>query len=1033
MASPPGTVFDDGTFETALEAARVAVALVDAHGIVLRVNRRMAEMVGYEPQELVGASWALASPPEVASRADHYLKALLANSPRVSSRWSIRRRDGSLTDGSARFRAVDLPDGGRGVVIALTEIGERDSAEADLFRELGHLRDVESAVSEVIWLRDAETHRLLYLSPSFRDLFGRPVQSAYDDPDSMLAAIHPEDRRRVADSTPLQAEAGCERSYRIVRPDGSTRWVRERVFGKRDARGRVTRIVGVIADVSAERQALEQAGALAAQFEGRVQERTSALAEKVAALEAARRTLAVSEEQLRTVIHNVRESIAVFQDEKIVFCNPRLGELVGVPTEQLIGRGLAEFIHPDDIATVVERHRRRLGGDAPPTQYAFRIVHRDGRVIWIEISVVLVDWRGSPAALGYLTDISERRSNEAALARSEQQYRTVVDNVSEGIMIVQDAAVVFANPRVQGITGYGLDELRSKPFVQFIHPDDREGALDRYLRRMRGEPISPHVAFRLVARDGRVIWIELSVVVIEWEGRPATLSFMTDTTASRELQESLRRTLEERETILDSAILGIVFLDSEGRLRWGNRAAELMLGRSLSEFVGRSVEPFYASRQEYEEIGHQVRHAAARGEACQREVRLRRGDGTLFWAYCSGKAASATDISQGTIWALMDIDARKRLEEELHRTSSEREAMLQNTLVGVVYSVNRRCQWANRKFAELTGHAPDELIGLPMSTHFPDGEDYGRFLAATVPSLSHGQPLSVEWQLRRKDGSLFWAHVFGKSVDPGNLSRGAIWTCLDITEQRKAREDIGAALRKERELNELKSRFVSMTSHEFRTPLAAILSSAELLRDYGERLPAGERAELIAIVESAVRRMSRMLENILTIGKADADRLDFAPAPIDLAQLCEAIVRDARRAAADQVVAVAPVRIRFAGDTGSRVLDERLLRHILGNLLSNALKYSPGAGEVDLDVECLPASTVFTVTDRGIGIPPEDLPRLFDTFHRAANVGNIAGTGLGMAIVKRAVERHGGSIEVDSRPGVGSRFVVSLPGPGPEC
>ena len=1027
MNSLPGTLVDDGVLEAALEAAAVGIAVVDAGGTVLRVNRRMAEMIGYEPQELVGMPWTIASPSEVSPRAEQYLKALLAESPKVASRWSVRRRDGSVLDASAGFRLVDLPGPARGVVIALTEIRDRGDVGGEAVERLRHLREMAEAVSEVFWLAEADRRTLIYLSPSFRQLFGRPVQSAYDDPGVLLTAVHPEDQRRVANAMALQAEGGYDLQYRVVRPDGSVRCVRERAFPQRDARGRVTKIAGLITDISTEHQALEQLRELGEQIDDRVRARTADLAEKVAALEAARSSLAVSEAQLRSVIQNVRESIAVFQDEKIVFSNPRLGDLVGVPTEELIGRGLAEFIHPDDIPMVVERHRQRLGGDAPPTQYAFRVVHREGRVVWVEISVVLIQWKGRPAALGYLTDISERHRGEAALARSEQQYRTVVDNVSEGIMIVQDARVVFANPSVQTITGYGLEELRGQPFAQFIHGEDREQALERYLRRMRGEPIPPHVSFRMVAKDGRVIWIDLSVVIIEWEGRPATLSFMTDTTASRELQENLRRTLEERETILDSAILGIVFLDAQGRLRWGNRAAEQMLGRRLDEHTGRSVEPFYASRQEYEEVGNRVKEAVARGEGYQCELRLRRGDGTLFWAYCSGKAASPRDISQGTIWALMDIDARKKLEEALHRTSSEREAMLENTLVGVVYARDRQCQWVNRKFAELTGYAPEELIGRPASLHFPGEDSFERFYALAHPVLSQGGPFSTELQLRRKDGSLFWAQVFGQGVDRKDLSGGVIWSCLDITEQRRAQEDIRAALRKERELNELKSRFVSMTSHEFRTPLAAILSSAELLRDYGERLPESERAELIVIVESAVRRMSRMLENILTIGRADAGRLDFAPAAVDLPQLCETIVRDARRAAADQVAEVPEVRTRFTGDGAVRTLDERLLRHILGNLLSNALKYSPGRADVELDVELHPGRTVFTVTDRGIGIPPDDLPRLFDTFHRAGNVGNIAGTGLGMAIVKRAVDRHGGSIEVESRVGEGSRFVVSLP------
>jgi signal transduction histidine kinase len=250
---------------------------------------------------------------------------------------------------------------------------------------------------------------------------------------------------------------------------------------------------------------------------------------------------------------------------------------------------------------------------------------------------------------------------------------------------------------------------------------------------------------------------------------------------------------------------------------------------------------------------------------------------------------------------------------------------------------------------------------------------------------------------------------------------------LDITERRRAVEDMQRALAQQRELGELKSRFVAMTSHEFRTPLAAILSSAELLRDYRDRLPAAERDELLGIVQSSVRRMGRMLDDVLALGRADAQALAFAPAPLALRPLVESVLADARRAAADAGHGQAPVRLRLRGSAAPRALDERLLRHMLANLVGNAIKYSPDGTVVEVEVDARDDATVFSVTDRGIGIPDEHLPVLFEPFYRARNVGTIGGTGLGMAVVKRAVDRHGGRIEVASRVGEGTRVVVTLP------
>ena len=218
-----------------------------------------------------------------------------------------------------------------------------------------------------------------------------------------------------------------------------------------------------------------------------------------------------------------------------------------------------------------------------------------------------------------------------------------------------------------------------------------------------------------------------------------------------------------------------------------------------------------------------------------------------------------------------------------------------------------------------------------------------------------------------------------------------------------------------------------MTSHEFRTPLAAIFSSAQLLRRYGARLQEPEKEELYASIEAGVKRMTAMLDNVLEFGRAQTGRLEFAPRDLDLRTLCEDIVAEQRRA--QQAAAGAQPVIEFDWQlpgSGARV-DESLVRRILGNLLSNAVKYSPAGGRVRLAVTRTDANLRLVVEDEGIGIPAEDLPRLFGTFHRARNVGAIAGTGLGLAIVKRAVECHGGIIEVASTPGRGSRFSVALP------
>ena len=236
-------------------------------------------------------------------------------------------------------------------------------------------------------------------------------------------------------------------------------------------------------------------------------------------------------------------------------------------------------------------------------------------------------------------------------------------------------------------------------------------------------------------------------------------------------------------------------------------------------------------------------------------------------------------------------------------------------------------------------------------------------------------------------------------------------------------------LQMERELHELKSHFVNTVSHEFRTPLGVIMSSAENLRDYHERFTPAQRAEHLHDIFAASQTMSGLMEEVLLLGRVESGKVTFRPAPLDLPALCERFIDEVRSATENRC----PINVKFedgrAGTSAATAVrgDEGLLRHILVNLLTNAVKYSAPGRPVALTVEVHEPFAQFTIRDHGIGIPTEDLPHLFDAFHRGANVGNTHGTGLGLVIVKRCVDLHGGTIECQSQPGAGTTFTVRLP------
>ncbi len=301
---------------------------------------------------------------------------------------------------------------------------------------------------------------------------------------------------------------------------------------------------------------------------------------------------------------------------------------------------------------------------------------------------------------------------------------------------------------------------------------------------------------------------------------------------------------------------------------------------------------------------------------------------------------------------------------------------------------------------------------------------YQQLHEVAIPAGLRNGACAGESELRHRDGRVIPVSlmlVIPRTSQGEPMFISAIMH--DITAERAAEAELRKTLERERELSELKSNFVSLVSHEFRTPLEIIMSSVDNLDRYHERLPQEKRQQLLHSIHRAVRRMAGMMEEVLVLGRLETDRVTFRPVPLDLATVCRRICDEIESATNRRC----PIELTVREFTGEAVGDEGLLRHILTNLLSNAVKYSAAGEPVALVIERENDLAVCRVEDRGCGIPEGDQKRLFQAFHRGSNVENIPGTGLGLLIVQRCVELHGGAIRFRSVEGQGTTFTVTLP------
>ena len=288
--------------------------------------------------------------------------------------------------------------------------------------------------------------------------------------------------------------------------------------------------------------------------------------------------------------------------------------------------------------------------------------------------------------------------------------------------------------------------------------------------------------------------------------------------------------------------------------------------------------------------------------------------------------------------------------------------------------------------------------------------------------LRKGSVRQVECQFRTCRGTVHTivlsAEVIEVDYEPHILGFG-----LDITERKQAETELLRTLAREKELGQLRSDFVSMVSHEIRTPLGIIQSSAEILEDYLDQLKPSERKEHLQSIRKNTRRMAGLLEEVLLIGSLEEGKMEFKPAAMELRTFVRRLVEEVQSTTSGRC----PVELSIAEVPAEIQADERLLRHIFTNLLINAVKYSHAGWPVRFEIRCAESAIVCAILDQGIGIPEVDREWLFNAFYRGRNVGDRPGTGLGLLIVKRCVDLHGGKIKVESKLGEGTVVTVRLP------
>lgn len=361
-------------------------------------------------------------------------------------------------------------------------------------------------------------------------------------------------------------------------------------------------------------------------------------------------------------------------------------------------------------------------------------------------------------------------------------------------------------------------------------------------------------------------------------------------------------------------------------------------------------------------------------------------------------------------------------EQRISDSESRLKAIIDTAVDGIItIDSHGIIEAVNPAVTRLFGYPSDEMIGhnIKMLMPEPDKRQHDQYIekySQTGKANIIGKGREVTG--KRKDGSIF---PFLLSISEVILSKRKMFTGIihDISELREVKD----ALKKEMLLNELKSRFVTMASHEFRTPLSAILSSASLIGKYNDSDDEIKRLKHINRIKSSVTNMTNILNDFLSLSRLEEGMVMNHPVGFEIKELAEEVIGEL----SSLVKAKQNVIYAHMGEQETIVLDKNIIKNIIINLLSNAIKYSGEDKQINITTIADTRELSIVIKDQGIGIPDADKPHLFSRFFRAQNVTNIQGTGLGLNIVKKYIDLLGGSITYISELNTGSTFTVNIP------
>jgi len=994
-------------FKSLFDDALNMIHILDNNGIFIDVNKAELNKLGYSREELIGVHYLKIVHPDFASESKQIFKEVLKGKNKQFECVFVNKNGESI---DVEIKAFPQFEDGKVVNIRaiINDVTEKKKAEKKLIEQKRYINNLFCNIAENIFvidknyvIKDVNKNLLSNIGYTKEEVIGKhcyEISHSSNEPCNLRG-----------ETCNLQEVFENKQSfnYRHVHYDknNNERYIDIILSPLEDAEGNVIRAIEASRDITD--------------------------------LILAERSLQNKEKKYQQLFDNILAG--VFEttiDGEIVNCNDTFARIFGYENaDELIGKRaeILYFTKNDRREFIKELFEKKV-----LLAREYRLKRKDGSAVWVLENSTLLE---SGLIFGTEIEITDKKIIEQQLNERQMKLAAFVESAPYAIITTDSGGKITEwNKTAEELFGYKKSEAVGKD-LSIILPDKflnlHTNAFKKALiRKEIGLTKKGPVEIQAKRKDGKLFFADISLSLFTVNEKTFITANIRDITSKKKAELEIRK--------LSAAIsqnpVSIIILDLNWNIEYVNEYFTKITGFRKEEVIGKNSGLLKSSRTP-KKVFDEIQKVVSAGGIWKGELLSKKKNGDEYWEEITFTPVKNDEGEIINYCALKsDISERKRLESELKEYQLNLEKKIEERTKELKYSEekyrtlaenmeeyiarldeNNNIIYSNKALLKLTSAEKNKVLGKSLFdlhyeeeiTNFKKIKDVIEKVRRTgkTQKLETLMPwgIWIEWTFEPE---------FKFEKKGGNI----LILGHDITKIKKAEESLKQALIKERELSNLKTRFISTVSHEFRTPLTSILSSVEMLKYYGSKWDEKKKEEHYSRIKEAISRLTEMMDDVLTISRKQSGKMKLNVKKDNLKKFLNSLTEQMKNILTEKQI----FEMNYLLDTEEFLFDRNILSYILTNLLSNAIKYTP-QGKIIFNVEKEKNWLKFEITDEGIGIPEEDLKNIFAPFHRANNTGKIGGTGLGLTIVKENVQLHKGIISLKSKINEGSTFIVKIP------